>query len=95
MADDDKILCPHCLTRLELPAQLYVLREAHRGKGGYVVFGDANQRMPCPRCGKGIRVGDIIDGKHDPKPGGWVEKTAYLVFMGLMLLGLFAMCSNR
>lgn len=91
---DEQIRCPHCGTLLNLPAQLYVLREAHRVKGSYVAFGDAHQRLPCPHCGRTLLVSDILAGKHDVKPAGVIATVFGLALLVALAFGLVALCSR-
>jgi hypothetical protein len=81
---DNQIICPHCLHALRLPTQLEVLRNQHRGGGGYIVISDADE-LGCPDCGKPIRVQDIISGKHDPKKKGCLGDLADLLGIGIVL----------
>jgi hypothetical protein len=91
---DDQIVCPHCRAALTLPAQLYVQREVHRGKGGYIAFGDPERNLACQRCGRGIKVADILAGKHDPKPPGLGATLLGYALLGALVLGLLKMCSR-
>lgn len=90
-----QIMCPQCRRSLNLPAQLEVMREVHKGGGGYIAFGDPDRKLPCPHCGHGIRVGDIIEGKHSPKPAGWIETLAGFAVLGLICFGLLYACSPK
>lgn len=89
-----QIICPKCHRSLALPAQLEVMREVHQGGGGYIAFGDPERRLGCPSCGHGLRVGDIIAGKHNPKPAGWIETLLGFALLGAIVLGLLYACSR-
>jgi hypothetical protein len=89
-----QIVCPQCHQALNLPAQLEVMMEVHKGGGGYIAFGDPNRKLPCPHCGHSLRVGDIIEGKHSPKPAGWGETLLSCVVLGVMVLGVLYACSR-
>jgi hypothetical protein len=89
-----QIICPHCRHSLNLPAQLEVMREVHQGGGGYIAFGDPDRQLPCPHCGHGLRVGDIIEGKHNPKPAGWGETLLGCAVLGGIILVLLYACSR-
>jgi len=89
------IICPKCKNRLNLPPQLEILHEAHKGGGGYVAFGDPDRLLPCPHCGEGLRVKDIIDGKHDMPKSGCLADVAAFGFLGLIFVAVLAYCSRR
>ncbi len=90
-----RIMCPQCRRPLTLPAQLEVIMEVHKGGGGYIAFGDPDRKQPCPHCGHGLRVGDIIEGKHSPKPAGWFETLLSFAVVGAICLGLLYACSRK
>lgn len=89
-----QINCPKCHQALNLPAQLEVMMEVHKGGGGYIAFGDPDRQLPCPHCGQGIRVGDIIEGKFSPKPAGWGETLLGCAVLGVIVLGVVYACSR-
>jgi hypothetical protein len=93
--DAARIICPECRRALNLPPQMEILREVKKGGGGFIAFGDPDRRLACPHCGHGIRTGDIIDGKHDPKPAGWLGTLAGLAVLGLIAFGALTLCSRR
>ncbi len=85
-----QINCPHCLALINLPPQMEIARDAHQGKGNYIVIADPNEKMPCPNCGRGIRVGDILERKHDPKPAGMGEILLGFGLLALIGFGVYA-----
>jgi hypothetical protein len=89
-----RIICPKCHQSVNLPAQLEVMMEVHRGGGGYIAFGDPDRRLGCPSCGHGIRVGDIIEGKHNPKRAGWLATLFNFAFLAAIVLGVLYACSR-
>jgi hypothetical protein len=89
-----QLICPHCHRTLNKPPQLEVLGDIQQGGGGFIAFGDPDGHLSCPNCGFELRIGDIIDGKFDPKKAGPVATlVGYLIFIGIVV-GLIAMCSH-
>lgn len=74
--NSSQIICPNCQNSLNLPTHLEVMAEVHQSGGSYVAFGNPDSKLSCPQCGHGIRVGDIIEGKHTPKSKGCFIATA-------------------
>jgi len=89
-----QINCPECKSVINLPPQLDILHEVKKGGGGFVAFGDPNKRLPCPHCRHGIRMGDIIDGKYDPKPAGMLETLLGFGLLALIAFGIYS-CAKR
>lgn len=91
-----QIICPRCQRILNKPPALEMLGEIQQGGGGFIGFGDPNDHLSCPSCGFKLRIGDIIDGKFDPKkPESSVLGTVvgYLVLI-IIVAGIVAMCSR-
>jgi hypothetical protein len=98
----EHIACPRCGTVLEKPAQLFVLGAAMESNGSFVALGDPDRIMPCPACGAGLVVSDILSGKHDvgargnahTGQGGCAEAAGGLLGIALVL-GLIAFLATR
>ena len=86
-----QIVCPKCRSTLNKPPQLDMLSEIKKGGGSFMAFGDPNDTLVCPACGCRIRIGDIIDGKHDASKGSWVETILTLGVLAV-IVALLAKC---
>ncbi len=75
MPKSEQMRCPHCGTTMQKSAAAWVMGEASIPTGGLP------ETTPCPACGAGIPVKNMIRGDYDVGGGGdWLGAVFFLVW---------------